>query len=1746
MFDHEPAGEPPVAPSQTDLDEDGWAWQDAADAGNSAVAAPPPPPTSHPPRPAGTAWLRRRAVPATVAVVATALVAGLFAWNGGRQGDGSVADASHPPASNVAVGSNDPTPSDHPRPSASSEPSEAYEPLTGAAVAPTALLTARGASGAIVPLDASFRLESVDGTPASALAARLTVEPAFTFSVKKDAGDHAVLLAPARPLNPGTVYRFALRGYAGQLLDTWAFQAKQPLRVVGTLPETRSSDVPLDTGIEVTFDQDGVADAASHFTIKPATTGRFEQHGRTLAFIPDRPLDPRTLYSVLVTRGVNVADTGEATVVDTRFQFETQAKTASEDQPRTFDFPGEVTESPTAERPKIGLWSYGGSEKAPNSTRIAVYRLAGIDAAIDAFRTIRARPDWTRWSSPGLVDVSRLTRVVSATVPLNPYRNSFWFQLPTRLPAGWYLVQQADGTKPIQTVLQVTDVAGYLAISETKTIVWANDIRTRASIVGATVASEGVQFGRTNTQGLAVGTTPKSLLPTTGATCARPCDPVVVVRTADGRRVFLPAASGYDRLEGGDGDYRWYEADSQTWSLLHTDRSRFRPGDTLNLWGVARDRDSGAAPATVTIRLYSDSGDGTEAGSPAVASLARHPDGSGAFSGSLALAGLPDGYYTLSMAVGGRIIRSTAIIIGPIAKPAYQLDVTTGRRVYIAGDRVKVTVAAHFFEGTPVPGVSLSIGNFETDGPKGSATTDSVGIAVWRTIAAVDESYDGPSPFPIGAVPTRAEEATISGASPYVTVFPSSRTIDAVSRIGQGKVIVTGGVHLVAVNRLEAAVARGSSVWDLDPRGAAVRNATVTVAFYELVPTRQYIGTEYDFVEKKVVPIYETDILDRAAGTIRVTTAADGSWAASVPASLAGHGYRIVASVGDPDGHVARVTTYASRNVGGPYDTDPAASLGLTSPTATENDQFGIGQKIDLTLTDPDRRQAAGDGSRYLFFTAQRGIRTATVQSARRYVTGFPTWGAPNLSIGGVRFTGDGYVGTLWYGATFRFTDRQLRVDLTTDKARYAPGETVTVSVRTRSGNGSPVSAKVIIRSVDEKLFAIGAAAAEDPLPELYAPVGNGIVGTYRSHRHPEAQFEGGDTTGGGGDDRDDFRDSLLFEAITTGLDGRARTSFRLSDDLTSWRVTASAVTRRLQAGAGSILVPVGLPFFVDASIAPEYLTADRPSIAVRTFGAAVTSGTPVTIRVTAPALGFDSGILNGTAFTTIDVPLPALRSGTQTVTITATTGTGSTARTDRLTRTFKVVDTRLTRQRTSYVELPSSAAFAGGDGFTTVLVADASGGRYLSLLTDLAAGGGARLDRALAADLASRLLKDRFGSDEAATPAEPFSADRYQGLDNGLGIVPYASSDLEVSALVAIVAPDRVKRSNLVAYLAAIRESATETRERRMFALAGLAGLGEPVIPAIRTAAANPALTVREQLMLGLGAAALGDSSTARTILRAVVTAAGEQSGTRARLRVGTTAADITAGTALAAVLAAAVGDPLAPRFWAYVEANPAADRIEVLPAIAFVTHTLDRQPVKAAQFAWTVDGTRHVVDLGAGESFRLQLTSTQLASLTIERLSGSVGVTTEWREAVRPSAFSADPDLTITRSMRPASPIKASDFVVVNLDVTFSAQAAAGCRQVTELVPSGLAPVGAESHWFDPDEEEARPDDGVVLPYDQTGSRVFFCVGPTSTRRTFTLRYVARVVTPGSYAWEPAVAQSGTDEDIANLTSASTITIR
>jgi hypothetical protein len=248
-----------------------------------------------------------------------------------------------------------------------------------------------------------------------------------------------------------------------------------------------------------------------------------------------------------------------------------------------------------------------------------------------------------------------------------------------------------------------------------------------------------------------------------------------------------------------------------------------------------------------------------------------------------------------------------------------------------------------------------------------------------------------------------------------------------------------------------------------------------------------------------------------------------------------------------------------------------------------------------------------------------------------------------------------------------------------------------------------------------------------------------------------------------------------------------------------------------------------------------------------------------------------------------------------------------------------------------------------------------------------------------------------------------------------------------------------------------------------------------------------------------------------------------------------------VTAATALMALLLAETGDPLAPRFWRYVEANPSKELTTRLPAVGVASAALERVPPVATSFAYELDGKRKVVKLEPGASFRMTLTAAKLRAMSIEPVDGEVGVTTTWRAPLDVGDLASEPGLSIKRQMDPRGTITPGDLVVVDLTVDLPANAASGCHPVTEVVPSGLAPIGTLFEVYDPDDEQDPPTH--VAPYAQIGQHVYFCAEAVPSGGH--LRYVARVVTSGTYTWEPTVVASRTGPDRGATTDSSVVVI-
>lgn len=1273
--------------------------------------------------------------------------------------------------------------------------------------------------------------------------------------------------------------------------------------------------------------------------------------------------------------------------------------------------------------------------------------------------------------------------------------------------------------------------------------------------------ADGSPFATTNAAGLAVAATPPALIPpgATGQPDTEAPDPILQVTSATGAAVLVPF--GVAASDGYRGE--WWEktepANETYWSMLFTDRNLYRSNDHVELWGYLRDRDDGSVPPSVELRFVRPGG-GTAEDRPAIVAVTVTPDTTGSYTASLPLVDIPTDFYEVQAIVDGEVVVSRWLDVAIIRKPPYELQLTSDHAAVLSGEAVSWTVQASFFDGTPVAGLPLTAyswgDSYSQSGSDHAVTTDGNGSASLDLTALPSPGPGGPSwedarSWSVQAQPNGPETSEIS-AGHDVLVFPTAYDLTASGEVAGGELHVSGSLALIDLAKVERAVADGTWIGNAgDAAGAPVGGASLQVAVTELVPIKRLVGTDYDFVEKIVRPRYQYDLERRPLPSLTVASGGDGQIAFSVAIPDASHDYEVILSTPDPVGRVQNRTIIAGSGGDLPWWLDSGPVFEETEGSLAGETSYAVGDEVSWQMADGGQAFPSGGDDRYLYLVAQRGLRSTAVTTSSTFQHAFAAADAPGIFVIGVRFTGTTYAPKAATWANFDLDTRSIDVAITADRERYRPGEDVNLSVVTTNEAGQPVAATVILQGVDEKLYAIGGAETPRPLQSLYSRVDSGIVRLTATHQLPTQtgpEGEGGDTTGGG---RSDFRDTLFFTELTTGANGKASTTVRLSDDLTSWHVTGSAITASLEAGVGELRVPVGLPFFVEATVADAYLESDRPAILVRAFGESLQAGDPVEFTIASKALGLAPTTVSGTAFQALRFGLPPLEAGKLTIDITATSLTRShsdgTPHTDRLIQTFDVIDSRLTQVRTAIGTIGSSLpTLDDATGLTTYTFSDAGRGRYLPRLLGLAQQSGVRLDRAVAQAMARSLLINELGRDPASVP--PFEIDLAQYLigaaDNGSGgttagavLLPYGGVDPWLATRLAIDAPDDVRPGALREVLALILDLPSTERDLAIAATAGLASLGQPVLGELRELRDIPDLTTMERIYLALGFQALGDDVSAVAIERDILAEHGQQLGSWVRLRVGVSLDDMLEATSLLSVVAAGVGDPLATAMADYVEANPGHETTYALDLVANAGRMLAWTPRATASFAYSVAGQRREVVLGAGESFSLELTAAQRASLALEPGSGQVVVTIEARTAVDVTALQPSADLTIERTV--PSTIPADRFVTVDLTVTFSATAPTdGCYNAVELVPSGLAPLAGGGFGNDPQD--------VIRPSSVSGQRVTFCAPNVRDRgHVAHLRYTARVINEGTFTWEPAIVQLGGAPEVVALTPPTTVVV-
>jgi uncharacterized protein YfaS (alpha-2-macroglobulin family) len=204
----------------------------------------------------------------------------------------------------------------------------------------------------------------------------------------------------------------------------------------------------------------------------------------------------------------------------------------------------------------------------------------------------------------------------------------------------------------------------------------------------------------------------------------------------------------------------------------------------------------------------------------------------------------------------------------------------------------------------------------------------------------------------------------------------------------------------------------------------------------------------------------------------------------------------------------------------------------------------------------------------------------------------------------------------------------KLKVSVKTDKTEYRPAKQVKVDLMVTDNKGKPVKAEMAVLAVDEAVFLLVAASGYDPYeyffrnrPLRVATTDNRIHLIGRRHFGKKGQILG---SGGGflkARVRKDFRPAAFWApAVVTGPDGRAKVSFKLPDNLTSFRILAVACTPRDRFGTGRTSIRVSKPILLTSAL-PNFLTiGDKFQASVVVINRSGRSG-PITVFIKADGL---------------------------------------------------------------------------------------------------------------------------------------------------------------------------------------------------------------------------------------------------------------------------------------------------------------------------------------------------------------------------------------------------------------------------------------------------------------------------------------------------------------------------------------------
>ncbi len=763
-----------------------------------------------------------------------------------------------------------------------------------------------------------------------------------------------------------------------------------------------------------------------------------------------------------------------------------------------------------------------------------------------------------------------------------------------------------------KTIFIISKSSLALKTSQSEMLVWATDLKDGEPVSGETITvlSRGrkeIGTAETDVSGVA-----KISLPDGGDDYYRE---YLVIGERGGDVAFVHS-SWSEGIAPWNFNINTQPVAPEYYTYLYTDRPIYRPGQEVFFKGIIRQEENYKfkLPKVEKVKVVIRDSQGNDIYDEEI-----DITNNGTFSGIMTLGdSIPTGNFswkaTLVGAEGPSWMKTfnSSFKVYEYRKPEYKLDLVTEKDSFVNGESATVNLEAGYFFGAPLPDAkvkwTLKAQDYYFILPEELASKLS---GSWFSFA--DEGF-----FCYWGCGSSAEvvsqgETVTDGSGLAKLTLPLNINDKKISQIYTLETSVTDANNQSVSNRITFPVHKGDfyvgirsqdylvtpdkpakfDILTVSRDGEELSGKSVDVTLYKRV---------WNTVKRKNVDgdfYFENSYDDEEVNKTSIRTGADALGTAEFTITEGGV-YKVEASASDSTNNVIKssTTVYVSSGDFINWGTGNNDQIELI----TDKLEYKLGETAKVLVKSPYKNVYAlvtYERDRVLdhkIVKLESNSDTIEVPITERFL--------PNAFVSVVLMKGDAYDAGLVEPAEGAPDERQiaafkvgyttlqvnteskrLDVEIDSNKERYAPGETVTLNLKTTDYVGQGVPAELSVAVVDESVLSLTESVTADLLNVFYR---KRMLGVEMAHTLTKAlsrvnvQVEAGMKGGGGGDNakRGIFKDTAHFEStVSTSATGEATIEFKLPDNLTTWQVMAIGITD--DTGGAQALVGSGKHSFL-------------------------------------------------------------------------------------------------------------------------------------------------------------------------------------------------------------------------------------------------------------------------------------------------------------------------------------------------------------------------------------------------------------------------------------------------------------------------------------------------------------------------------------------------------------------------------------